>query len=158
MDKQEIVRGTIKQVEKFFSDQDWNYDFEEDRNLFRTGVNLNSKMKSTKIFISVGESGVTVTSVVPMNADEACRTQVMEFITRANYGLRNGNFELDLSDGEIRYKVFHSNVDGVASSDLIKHSIFLSCSMLDRYGDDLLAVMFGMKDPKTAVEEAEAKD
>ena len=28
----------------------------------------------------------------------------MEFITRANYGLLIGNFELDLADGEVRFK------------------------------------------------------
>ncbi len=29
---------------------------------------------------------------------------VAEFITRANFGIVIGNFEIDFSDGEIRYK------------------------------------------------------
>jgi hypothetical protein len=29
---------------------------------------------------------------------------VCEFLTRVNYGLAAGNFELDFSDGEVRYK------------------------------------------------------
>ena len=43
-------------------------------------------------------------SVVPFNVPEEGRPAVMEFITRANYGLLIGNFELDLADGEVRFK------------------------------------------------------
>ena len=31
---------------------------------------------------------------------------MMKYLTLANYGVVNGNFEMDLSDGEIRYKSY----------------------------------------------------
>jgi hypothetical protein len=46
------------------------------------------------IFYSVMESKV------PANK----RQTVAEYLTRANYGLVLGNFEMDFSDGEVRYK------------------------------------------------------
>ena len=39
---------------------------------------------------------------------EEMRVPMAEFLTRANYGLRIGNFEMDFEDGEVRYK---SSVD-----------------------------------------------
>lgn len=50
----------------------------------------------------------------------------MEYITGANYGLRNGNFEMDVEDGEIRYKVY-VNVKGMndISDDIINPLWFL---------------------------------
>jgi len=39
------------------------------------------------------------------NIDESSRLKISEFLTYANYGLHHGNFELDISDGEVRYKV-----------------------------------------------------
>jgi len=35
---------------------------------------------------------------------EERRREVSDFLTRANYGLADGNFELDFEDGEVRYK------------------------------------------------------
>ena len=35
---------------------------------------------------------------------EGRREDVAQFLTRTNYGLAAGNFELDFEDGEIRYK------------------------------------------------------
>ena len=43
-------------------------------------------------------------SVAPFNVPEETRPAAMEFVTRANFGLVIGNFELDLDDGEVRYK------------------------------------------------------
>jgi len=43
-------------------------------------------------------------SVIPVTAPEDRRIAVAELLTRANYGMLIGNFELDLDDGEIRYK------------------------------------------------------
>jgi hypothetical protein len=43
-------------------------------------------------------------SVCPLRVPEERRDEVSRFLTRANYGLAAGNFELDYEDGEIRYK------------------------------------------------------
>lgn len=43
-------------------------------------------------------------SVCPVTAPEGERRVFAEFLTRANYGLVLGNFEMDWDDGEIRYK------------------------------------------------------
>ncbi len=40
-------------------------------------------------------------SVIPVTAPEGRRIAVAELLTRANYGMLIGNFELDLDDGEI---------------------------------------------------------
>lgn len=39
-----------------------------------------------------------------MNVPEDRRLALAEFLTRANYGLFIGNFEMDWQDGEVRYK------------------------------------------------------
>ena len=42
--------------------------------------------------------------MLPTHVREDKRDVVCRYITRANYGLRNGNLEMDLDDGEVRYK------------------------------------------------------
>lgn len=80
-------------------------------------------------------------------ADEATRMMAMEFITRANYGTRIGNFELDADDGEIRYKVYVSTRDAESlNRELVEEAIYIVVSMLNRYGDGLMKVLMGFAD------------
>ena len=43
-------------------------------------------------------------ALCPERAEGDSATRVMELLTRLNYGMVLGNFELDLDDGEIRFK------------------------------------------------------
>ena len=58
-------------------------------------------------------------SVCPFRVPEERRSEVSEFLTRANYGLAAGNFELDFADGEVRYKTaLQRHVDGLDAAAL----------------------------------------
>ena len=55
---------------------------------------------------------VLLYSICPQRVPEARRLEVSHFLTRANYGLADGNFELDFEDSEVRYKtVLHVQAD-----------------------------------------------
>ena len=62
------------------------------------------------------------------------RGAVLEAITRANYGLVAGNFELDLSDGELRFKV-GAELEGTELSDADLGAV------VDRLGTVLVATV-----------------
>lgn len=42
--------------------------------------------------------------IAPLQTPESARPVMAEFLTRVNYGLWIGNFEMDWKDGEVRYK------------------------------------------------------
>ena len=58
------------------------------------------------VFLQTREDArqVIVYSVLVSNVLEERRQAAAEYLTRANYGLWLGNFELDMADGEVRYK------------------------------------------------------
>jgi hypothetical protein len=94
-------------------------------------------------------------AVAPVKVPEMDRLAVAEFLTRANYGLRIGNFELDYSDGEVRYK---SSIDFEGqnlTSDFIRNAIYPAVHTMDRYLPGLLRVSFGGATPHEAIEEVE---
>ena len=131
-------------VRDYLDSNDWNYDYNDMKGTIVSGVNLKSKLSSTKLFFVFNDNGVTIYSNVSMKADEQTRAMALEFITRANYGIRVGNFEMDMSDGEIRYKVYINarGLDSI-SDEQIEEGIFIAANMLDRYGDGLLKVILG---------------
>ena len=67
---------------------------------------------------------VLLYSVCPERVPEGRRLEVSQFLTRANYGLAAGNFELDFHDGEVRYKtVLHlqgEELDGLVLKRLVR--------------------------------------
>lgn len=90
-------------------------------------------------------------SVIPVNAPEARRAAVVEFITRVNYGLIIGNFELDYSDGEIRYKSSLDVEGDELTEDLIRNAVYRNVYTTDRYLPGIMSVIYADADPAEAV-------
>jgi hypothetical protein len=75
---------------------------------------------------------VLLYSIAPQRVPEERRLDVSEFLTRANYGLADGNFELDFDDGEVRFKsVLHvpAELDGL----LVKRVVRVNGTALETY-------------------------
>ena len=78
-----------------------------------------------------------------------------EFITRANYGMIVGNFELDFSDGEVRYKTSVDVEGSEVTHALVKGLVYANVLTMDRYLKGIMAVAFGGVDAESAVASVE---
>ena len=94
-------------------------------------------------------------AMATIKVPEEARPAVAEFITRANFGLRVGNFELDYSDGEVRYKSSLDFEDELLSDNLIRNTIYPAVQTLDSYLPGLMKVAFGGLTPFEAIQEIE---
>jgi len=82
--------------------------------------------------------------------------QTMEFITRANFDLLTGNFEMEIDSGVVRYKA-SLDFTGMDLTPLLVRNLILSAIYcVETYSTALAAVMSGLKDPEQAVDDAEA--
>ncbi len=95
-------------------------------------------------------------ALTPIKVPAEARTAAAEFITRANYGMYIGNFEMDFNDGEVRYKSSVDFQDVPLEPYLIRNTIYPTVQLLDRYLPGLLKVVFGGKTPIEAVQEIES--
>lgn len=86
---------------------------------------------------------------------ESKRKAVAEYLTRANYGLILGNFEMDFSDGEVRYKTAIDVEDGQLSQRMVKIMVYTNVKMMDRYLPGLMRVIDGEASPADAIGEVE---
>ena len=147
--------GIAKAINSFLTGDDWNSTFDDENGKFRFNLSLQTKLKNIQYLIYVGDDHFTVYAVSSVSADDDSMAAVAEFISRANYGLRNGNFELDFRDGEIRYKCYVDCEGVYPGTEVIRSSIYTPAAMFKRYGDGLLSVIFAGMDPKDAVERCE---
>ena len=91
-------------------------------------------------------------TAIPLAADKNSRLAVAEYLTRVNFNMRNGNFELDMETGEIRFKTYVHVGGGRPDRGATRLAVMLPFLMLDRFGDGLLEVLFGFKSPREAFE------
>lgn len=90
-------------------------------------------------------------SACPVNVPYDRLPHAAEFITRANYGLVIGNFEMDYSDGEIRFKT-SADVEGDRLTlPLIQHLVYANVITMDRYLPGIMNVLHGKADPATEI-------
>lgn len=93
--------------------------------------------------------------VATFKVPEEVRPAVAEYITRANYGLRIGNFEMDYSDGEVRYKSGIDFEGETLTLNLVKYAVYPVVQTMDHYIPGLMKVAFGGKLPVEAIAEIE---
>jgi hypothetical protein len=82
-------------------------------------------------------------SVCPVKAPKTKRRAIAQFLTQVNYGLVIGNFELDVTDGEIRYKTSIDVQGERLTTTLIKRLVYTHVLMMDDYLPGIQAVLKG---------------
>ncbi len=150
----------VDAVKDFLDNDDWHYSFDEERGLFRFGVSLPGKMKSVQYVVGINEHDYNVYAMSPISADQEepeTMRQMAEFVCRANYGLRDGNFELDFRDGELRYKCYMNCNGSMPSREMVEATIQCPAAMFKRYSKGILQILFNDMSAEDAIELCEGK-
>ena len=131
-----------------------DYTAYDDSCMITMGMSIDKKLKGGYRRIACDDFMCIIYSCIRLKADEQSRASVMEYLTRINYTLSYGSFDMDLDDGEIRFRLYLSCIDRETLSDtLIGTHLATSQVMFEYYGDGLLAVMSGTKSPQEALDE-----
>ncbi len=145
-------------IKEFLSMDDWHYSFDDRNGTFQFGLNISAKIKNIKYLVDVDEDSFIVYAYCPIGADTD-NTEMMhrmsDFVCRANYGLKNGNFELDMRDGEIRYKCYADCENTLPSIEVVRTSIYFPAVMFERYGTGIAEIIFNNSTAQAAIAKSE---
>ena len=142
-------------VTQFFKEDEWPFTPLEGKPILRTA--FSGKNGNWNCFAQAREEQYRFIfySVCTVNTPEGRRPAMAEFLTRANYGLIIGNFELDFNDGEVRFKT-SIDVEGYElTSALIKQMVYANVLTFDKYLPGVMKVMYSEVNPLDAVNEIE---
>ena len=128
---------------------DWSYDVVEEGAAIRSGFSGDNGR--FPLYITVSRDCLMVRSLAPINTPAAKRAVMAEFLTRANYGMAIGNFEMDYNDGEIAYKTSITSGGQTISDRMIQDLVFINCLMMDKYFPGMMQVLYSGVDPEAAV-------
>lgn len=140
----------------YVESQGWKYKMiGNGGDVIEINMGIDSKLKKCRLLVIVSDRDIQSIAVSPLNASEDTYGDVVEFLTRANYGLKVGNFEFDYSDGEVRYQSILSCIEGAPSMRDVERIVDMPILMMQRYGDGLVKNMMGYGNPKDDIEEIE---
>lgn len=158
------MRKATEAIKAMFEEHKWTYEYNDDNDKFTTKFNLSkTKLGSVEIQIRPRPTSadpsdcraIIAYGLISLKADSESMAQICEYLTRANYGLTIGNFELDHRDGEIRYKVSMNCRDALPGDSALEDLVAIPTAMYNRYGNGLLAVSMGMMSAEDAAKKAD---
>lgn len=94
-------------------------------------------------------------SILPIDVPEEKRAEAAEYVTRANFGMEIGNFEMNYDDGVV---VFRTSVDiegGDLTPKMIQNLAYANVTTTDQYLPGLVMVVEGDATPLEAIEKVE---
>jgi hypothetical protein len=139
----------------FFQMDGWSFSFDREQNVIRTSFQGDSGQWNCYAQVREALEQFVFYSVCPMNVPEDKRGAVAEFLTRANYGLTVGNFEMNYGDGEVRFKTSIDVEGDRLSTALVRQLVYSNVTMVDTYLPGIMSVIYGGVSPAEAIAERE---
>jgi hypothetical protein len=147
----------LQAVAQFFTEDEWSFEQMPDRPILRLPFQGKEGRWNcyAQIRVTRDVEQILFYSVLPLNVPVDKLPAIAEFITRANYGMALGNFELDFNDGEVRYKTSVDVTETEITGSLLRPLIYTNVLMMDRYMSGLMAVVYAGMSPAEAVKQIE---
>lgn len=150
-------KENMEVVKNFLDGDDWHYDMHDHGHVatFTGGVGgFKGLYNSFRFILFVGEDEVQNYATFPASAKDKL-SEMAEFITRANYGLKYGDFEMDWNDGEVRFHLTFP-MSAVRADEMILPTLLMAPPrMLDQYSKGFTEVLMGLKTPADAIKDCE---
>jgi hypothetical protein len=148
--------GPLKIVADFLTEEGWPIEEIGEGTLLRSACKGSSGEWICFAHCRSQEGQTLFYSVVPVRVPAVLLPAVAEYLTRANWGLLMGNFELDYSDGEVRFKTSIQLNNTPMTADLLRPLVMGNVAAMDKYLPGLQAVVALQKTPIEAIAEIEA--
>ena len=146
-------KSLFDRVAGYLDANDWHYTADTEKGFFSMGCRI--KDASVRIVIDVFEADdwrrLLTFSTYPVMVPEHRRSAVIEALTRINYQLIYGSFEMDLADGEIRFRtVVEAEKD--LDDAMIDRVLNANLNAADRYFAALMTITYGNASPATVID------
>lgn len=132
-----------RRVCKNLDDRKWKYDTDEEKLAIVLNVSGDDIPMRFVIIADEKRSLLKMVSYLPFKMEENKRVESAVAVCTINDQLANGNFDLDLTDGSVSFRLAIPFAGGMPD-EAIDYLIGVCCVTVDEYNDKLLALNKGM--------------
>ena len=146
------ARRVYNTVIAALDEMEWTYDRDDENLTISTGVKSNDIDIKFTLKVRAQQDVLQFKSKLPFNMAEDKRVDGAIVVGVANYGMINGSFDYDISDGEIAWRLTTSYRASDISTEMVKYIINVSVSSIDDYNDKFFAVSKGYMTVESFIE------
>ena len=136
--------------------RDWNYEKNEEKLLIKSGIRGEDLPVEFIVVVKPRQEVVQFLSRLPFNMPEDKRIDGALAVCVANYGLVDGSFDYDLSDGTLLYRLTSSYRESALGEDLFEYMIMCAAGTVDDYNDKFFMLAKGMMTIQQFIEQENA--
>lgn len=144
----------LERVKQYLDSQNWNYGILQDR-FIEMKMKLSCMLETCSMIIFCIDDGIASRAECILPVDQGVEAAVIEYITRANYGMYYGAFSYDFEKKRVYYETFLRCSEVLPSMEDIEASVDLTFLQLQKYGNGLWNALNGCGNPEVDVRNAE---
>lgn len=128
---------------EILSQNGWEFDFDDKNGIIKLEIRgINTDFNSF-LLVDEEQESLLCNTHIKQRIPPAKRLEVCDFMCRVNYELVNGNLEMDMDNGEIRYRTYLDLADAHPSQDQILNVIWNGVVGFDTYYPGLMKLIYG---------------
>lgn len=148
----------VKAVGGWLEKRSWHANYNGANGYFVIGIKLNCLLPKVKLVVHPKFDGCLFYVIPQLSCSDNRMLEAAKYLTLANCGLINGNFEMNMRSGDFRYKCF---IDCAWLNDLpfevIDATMKCACATFRRYADGLFRVVAMNSDANNEILQIEAR-
>ncbi len=129
---------------EMLDDLDFKYERRDEKLSIVTGVQGDDFPIKLHVRVNPEKEIVSLFSFMPFTVEESKRVDLALAICAANYGLADGSFDFDLSDGTIMFRLTTSFLGSDLGKELFVYMVLVSTKTIDNYNDKFFMIAKGM--------------
>ena len=141
---------------KHLEERNFKFDAHDDKLVLTLTVHGEDLPQPTIIRVLDDRNVVQILSPIPSHIPEDKRIDGAVAVAVANYGMINGGFDYDMSDGEIRFRVAQGYHDMELSDEFVKYLLSVAFVTTDKYNDKFFMLGKGMLSLEQFIEQENA--
>lgn len=142
--KMELAKQVYQTLCEAIERREWNFGKDEEKLLVHFGVSGDDIPMQFILIVDAERQLIRVMSPLPFKMSESKRMEGAIATCAASFGMADGSFDYDLSDGAIVFRMTASFRESLIGEGLFHYLISCSCAMVDEYNDKFLALDKGI--------------
>jgi hypothetical protein len=143
---------------EFFLGDEWGPEQIEEQPVLKMDFEGDNGRWTCLAFAHDDRERVVFTSMLPVEVPEEKRLLAAEYLTRANFGMEIGNFEMDFSDGAVQFRTSIDIEGGELTPKMIQNLAYVNVTVTDQYLPGLVMVVEGDATPEEAIQKVETTE
>jgi len=123
----------IKELAGYLEQDGMRFTLRDDEPAIEAAFRLKSLSVDVRLLAADAPLRLCALVALPLIVPEDRRPAMAEAVTRANYGMWLGNFDLGMSDGRLGFRIAIPVADGTLTLEQFRYLIGIALSTVDRY-------------------------